>query len=160
MPPSDDELWNNSNKTKPKVVAGTDTEQPKKDPAPPKPPPINWKIVAIASAVGLVGYFSGWMSKTLYTDLSGLGPQSEAKLEILEAYSGYLGAMQAGTISNRYSKEILLNALQRNHGAYKYIAGEDARTVGVEPGGPRIVFSNGLEILLPGEVAGELIRSQ
>ena len=36
---------------------------------------------------------------------------------------------------------------------FSFTPGGDARTVGIEPEGPRIAFSDGTEILLPIEIA-------
>lgn len=95
------------------------------------------------------------MSKTLYSDLSGETPATAGKLEILEAYSYYIASRDSLGDHRlvRESRERLLEALSRHESYFNFTPKDYVRTVGIEPSGSRIVFPDGMELVLPQEVA-------
>ena len=98
------------------------------------------------------------MTKTLYSDLSGQDSAQTAKLEILEAYSAW--AMARESIGeHRVVEEAerrLMRSLIEHESAYNFSDKGESRTTGIEPVGPRIVFPDGYELLLPEDLAHDL----
>lgn len=151
MPTANDDDWEDS-------VTGTDTDrtpETNKNRGKSEIAPINWRALALIAFVGLGAYYSGWMSKTLYSDLTGTGPEIDRKVKIFEAYSFYIAAKdgQGDSRTLAVARQKLLKSLEQSRAMFSFTPGEDVRTVGIEPEGPRIAFSDGTEILLPIEIA-------